>query len=86
MKDYVPGLNVYACWNIVLPKNTDPKIVQWYTDNFIPALNSSEFKKWADENMIIVDKNAQGSDNLRKDMLSLRAQWQPYVKQMPSPK
>lgn len=86
MKDYVPGLNVYACWNIVLPKNTDSKIVQWYLDNFIPALNSPEFKKWADANMVIIDKNAQGPENLKRDMLALREQWQPYVRKMPSPK
>ena len=86
MKDYVPGLNVYACWNIVLPKNTDSKIVQWYLDNFIPVLNGSEFKRWADANMVIIDKNAQGPENLRKDMLALREQWQPYVRKMPSPK
>ena len=83
-KDNVPGLNVYGCWNLVLPKGTDPAIQKWYVDNFVPALRSAEYKKWADENQVFVDKNL-GPIALRKDMEQLRAQWGPYVRQMPGP-
>jgi len=79
MQDYVKGLNVYACWNVVLPKGAPTEVVKWYTDTFVKALNTKEFESWADANMVIVDEKAQGPDALRKDMLALRKQWQPYV-------
>jgi tripartite-type tricarboxylate transporter receptor subunit TctC len=85
MTDAVPGLNVYACWNIVLPPGTAPEIVKWYTDNFVAAVNSDTYRKWADANMISIDKNAQGSNNLRQDMTTLRKQWQSYTAKMPGP-
>ena len=86
MKDYIPGLNVSACWNIVLPKGAPPDVVKWYVDNFVPALRTPEYKKWADENMIFIDPNAIGPEKVRKDMEQLRAQWQPYVAKMPGPR
>lgn len=85
MKDYVPGLNVYGCWNLVLPKGTDPAIQKWYVDNFVPALKSAEFKRWADENQVVIDPKHLGPVALKKDMEALRAQWQPYVRKMPGP-
>jgi tripartite-type tricarboxylate transporter receptor subunit TctC len=86
MKDSVPGLNVYACWNIVLPAGAPQAVVDWYTNAFIPALNSEEYRRWADANMVTVDRNAQGPDRLRRDMQALRAQWQSYTAKMPGPK
>lgn len=85
MTDAVPGLNVYACWNIVLPQGAAPEIVKWYTDNFSAAVNSEAYRKWADTNMISIDRNAQGPDNLRRDMTALRKQWQSYTAKMPGP-
>jgi tripartite-type tricarboxylate transporter receptor subunit TctC len=79
MQDYVKGLNVYACWNVVLPKGTPKEVVDWYTKTFISALKRSEYEEWADANMVIIDEKAQGPEGLRKDMLALRKQWQPYV-------
>jgi len=85
MKDSIPGLNVYACWNIVLPKGAAPEVVKWYSDTFITALNSDEYRAWADRNMVSIDKNAQGPDNLRRDMTALRKQWQSYTAKMSGP-
>jgi tripartite-type tricarboxylate transporter receptor subunit TctC len=85
MKDHVPNLNVYACWNIVLPKGTAPDIVKWYAQQFNSALNSEQYRAWAATNMISIDRNAQGPDNLRRDMTALRAQWQSYTAKMPGP-
>lgn len=84
MKDRVPGLNVYGCWNVVLPKGTDPAIQKWYVDAFIPALRSAEYKRWMDDNQVFLPKDL-GPVALRKDMEQLRAQWGPYVRQMPGP-
>ena len=85
MKDHVPNLNVYACWNIVLPKGTAPDIVKWYAQEFNSALNSEQYRAWAATNMISIDRTAQGPDNLRRDMTALRAQWQSYTAKMPGP-
>jgi len=86
MTDSVPGLNVYACWNIVLPKDTPKEIVKWYTDVFVTALNSEQYLAWAATNMVSIDRNAQGPDNLRRDMTALRTQWQSYTAKQPGPK
>jgi tripartite-type tricarboxylate transporter receptor subunit TctC len=85
MKDHVPNLNVYACWNIVLPKGTAPDIVKWYAQEFNSALNSEQYREWAGRNMVSIDRSAQGPDNLRRDMTALRAQWQSYTAKMPGP-
>lgn len=85
MKDHVPGLNVYACWNIVLPPNTPEPIVKWYLDNFVPAIRSAESKKYFDENMMFITPSSQTPEGLRRDMEQLRKQWQPYVAKMPNP-
>lgn len=83
---HVPGLNVYACWNIVLPKNTDQQITEWYAKEFLEAIQSQQSKKFFEENFMFVDPRALGPVNVRKDMVDLRRQWENYVKQMPSPK
>jgi len=85
MKDHVPGLNVYACWNIVLPPNTPKEIVKWYLDNFVPAIRSAEAKRFFDENMMFIATGSHTPEGLRRDMEQLRKQWQPYVSKMPSP-
>lgn len=82
----VPGLNVYACWNIVLPKGTASEIQEWYAREFVEAITSKQSKKFFDENFMFVDSKALGPINVRKDMVDLRRQWEDYVKQMPSPK
>jgi tripartite-type tricarboxylate transporter receptor subunit TctC len=79
MQDFVKGLNVYACWNVILPKGAPAEVVKWYTDTFIKSLNTKEFETWADANMVIIDEKSQGPAGLRRDMLALRKQWQPYV-------
>jgi tripartite-type tricarboxylate transporter receptor subunit TctC len=85
LKDHVPGLNVYACWNIVLPPNAPPEIVKWYLDNFVPAIRSAEAKKYFDANMMFIDSKSHTPNGLRQDMEQLRKQWQPYVSKMSAP-
>lgn len=85
MKDHVPGLNVYACWNIVLPKGAPKEVVQWYVDHFVPAIRSAESRRFFDDNMMFITRDSHSPEGLRRDMLALRAQWQPYVAKMPSP-
>jgi tripartite-type tricarboxylate transporter receptor subunit TctC len=86
MNQFVPGLNVYACWNIVLPPDTPAEIQDWYAKVFVEAINSAEAKKFFDANFMFVDPAALGPINVRKDMVLLKRQWAPYVEKMPSPR
>jgi len=85
MTDSVPGLNVYACWNVVLPQGAPPEVVKWYSDNFIAAVNREQYQAWAAANMVSIDKNAQGPGPLHQDMMALRKQWQSYTAKQPGP-
>jgi tripartite-type tricarboxylate transporter receptor subunit TctC len=82
MKDYVPGLNVYACWNLVLPKNTPQEIQDWYHNNFIPALNSKETKALYDDQFIFISPKEQTPEGVRAAMHKLREQWQPFARKI----
>lgn len=82
MNKYVTGLNVAACWNIILPKGTSAEITKWYVDTFSNALSSSEYKRFADENLILLDSKLLTPEGVYNDMKELRRQWQPYMKNM----
>lgn len=86
MKDTIPGLNVYACWNIVLPSGTSEDIQQWFVRAFVDAANSTQARRYFDENFMFVDERAQGPLGVKQDMVALRRQWNEYVKRMPAPK
>ena len=82
MKDFVPGLNLYGCWNLMLPKGTPPEFQQWYKDNFIPALRSAEVKEQFDKNFIFISPEAHSPEGVRADMARLRQQWQPFARKI----
>jgi tripartite-type tricarboxylate transporter receptor subunit TctC len=82
MKDYVPNLNVYACWNLILPKNTPQDIQDWYHNAFIPALNSKETQDKHSEQVIFISQNEQTPQGVRAAMHRLREQWQPFARKI----
>jgi len=82
MKDYVPGLNVYACWNLMLPKGTSLEIQQWYKENFVPAIRSKEAKEQFDKNFIFTTNSEHSAEGIRKSMRQLRDQWQPFARKI----
>jgi tripartite-type tricarboxylate transporter receptor subunit TctC len=82
MKDYVPNLNVYACWNLILPKNTPQDVQDWYRDAFIPALNSKETQDRYNEQFIFISPNEQTPQGVRAAMHRLREQWQPFARKI----
>jgi tripartite-type tricarboxylate transporter receptor subunit TctC len=57
LSDVVPGLKVYAGWILSLPPSTPDTIVAWYQDKFSRAILSDEYREWADQNYIIIDRN-----------------------------
>lgn len=82
MNQYVPGLNVYACWNLILPKKTPPEVLEWYQRYFIPAVNSQETKENYNKQFIFVSTNEQTPEGVRASMYRLREQWQPFARKI----
>jgi tripartite-type tricarboxylate transporter receptor subunit TctC len=82
MKDYIPNLNVYACWNLILPKNTPQEIQDWYHNTFIPVLNSKETKDLYDDQFIFISPAEQTPQGVRAAMYRLREQWQPFARKI----
>jgi len=80
MKDYIPGLNIYGCWNLILPKGTPKDIQEWYRTNFIPAINSKEAKEKFDENMMFITPKEHTPEGLNNSMTKLRNDWQPIAR------
>lgn len=82
MHDYVPGMNVYAGWGIILPKGTPKVIVEWYTTEFAKAIRSPEAQKFFDDNMMFSQEKLLTPAGFKRDMLDLRTQWLPIVQNM----
>jgi len=79
MKDYAPGLNIYGCWNIILPKGTPKDIQEWYRTNFVPAINSKEARVKFEENLMFVTPSEHTAEGLNASMTRLRKEWQPIA-------
>lgn len=82
MNTFVRDLNVYACWNLTLPKNVPQDIQDWYHNNFVPAVNSKETKEAYDRQFIFVSTNEQTPEGVRASMQKLRQQWQPFARKI----
>lgn len=85
MNKWVPGMNVYAAWGIILPKNTDTKIRDWYVSKFSQAIRSPEAKKFFDQNYMFYDPKELTPAGFKESMMSLRKQWVPILEQQPKP-
>lgn len=81
-KDYVPGLNVYAAWMIMLPPGTPREQIDYYNRVFVPAINSAEAKKLFDENLMFTVKSEQTPEGARAYISRLQTQWIPYTKRI----
>jgi tripartite-type tricarboxylate transporter receptor subunit TctC len=81
-KDYVPGLNVYAAWMIMLPPGTPREQIDYYNRLFVPAINSPEAKKLFDENLMFTVKSEQTPEGARAYISRLQTQWIPYTRRI----
>ena len=82
MKDLIPGMNVYAAWGIVLPKNTDKEIIDWYVTNFTNAIRSNEGQRFLRENLMFAEPKEQTPQGFKASMMQLRDQWIPIIKKV----
>ena len=82
MKDLIPGMNVYAAWGIVLPKNTDKEIIDWYVTNFTNAIRSNEGQRFLRENLMFAEPKEQTPQGFKASMMQLREKWVPIIKEV----
>ncbi len=75
MSKYAPGLNLYGCWNLVLPKGTSPEIQKWYHDNFVPAIRSKEAKEKFEDNLMFITTKEHSPEGVHASMVTLRREW-----------
>ena len=79
MNKWIPGMNVYAAWGIILPKGTDPEIQKWYVDNFAKVIKSQEAKQFFDNNYMFFDERELTPSGFKNSMMQLRTQWVPIL-------
>lgn len=76
---YIPGMNVYAAWGIILPKGASPAVTKWYVDNFSRAIRSAEAKEFFDKNFMFFDERELTPTGFKSSMMQLRSQWVPIL-------
>jgi len=82
MKDFIPGMNVYAAWGIIFPKGTDTEIINWYVASFKTAINSPEGKQFIKDNLMFAESKEQNPKGFETSMIALRKQWIPVIKEV----
>ena len=82
MKDYVPGMNVYAAWGIIFPKGTNQDIIDWYVTVFRNAINSSEGRQFIKDNLMFAEIKEQTPVGFKASMMALRKQWIPIINEV----
>jgi len=80
MNRWVPEMNVYGAWGIILPKGTDQDIVKWYVENFSRTIRSTEAKKFFDQNYMFVEERELTPIGFKNSMAQLREQWIPVLR------
>lgn len=75
MSKYAPGLNLYGCWNLVLPKGTPQDVQDWYHNNFVPAIRSPEAREKFDENLMFITTREHTPAGVHASMVQLRREW-----------
>jgi len=82
MSKYAPGLNLYGCWNLILPQGTPQDVQQWYHDNFIPAIRSAEAQKKFDDNLMFTTRREHTPAGVHAAMARLKSDWTPIARRI----
>ena len=85
MNKWVPGMNVYAGWGIILPKGTSSAAQKWYIDNFSRAIRSSEAQTFFENNYMFIDERELTPLGFKESMSQLRKQWVPVLQNLTKP-
>ena len=84
----VPVMNVIKIqsgWYFTLPPNTPKDIVDWYQREFGRAINSEEYRQWAESQFITVDPNKLDPAGVKKYAEFLRRTFMPVASQIKKP-
>lgn len=81
MNDILPGVVVNAMWNITLPKNTPPEIVDWYVKTFSTAIKSPNVKRYFDENYMIAARDLDPV-SAKRELDLLRQEYLPISRKL----
>jgi tripartite-type tricarboxylate transporter receptor subunit TctC len=84
----VPVMNVIKIqsgWYFTLPPNTSKDIVDWYQREFGRAINSEEYRQWAESQFITVDPNKLDPAGVKKYAEFLRRTFMPVASQIKKP-
>ena len=84
----VPVMNVIKIqsgWYFTLPPNTPRDIVDWYQREFGRAINSEEYRQWAESQFITVDPNKLEPAGVKKYAEFLRRTFMPIASQIKKP-
>lgn len=81
MNEVLPGVIVNAMWNITLPKNTPPEIVDWYVRTFSTAIKSANVKRYFEENYMIAARDLDPV-SARRDLDKLRQDYLPMSRKL----
>jgi tripartite-type tricarboxylate transporter receptor subunit TctC len=84
MNKWVPGMNVYAGWGIILPKGASPDIQKWYVDNFAKVIRSPEAQVFFENNYMFTDERELTPSGFKKSMADLRNLWVTVLKNLPA--
>jgi len=79
MNKFVPGMNVYGGWGIILPKNTTDEVKQWYVREFSKAIRSKEANDFFEKNYMFYDEKELTPKGFEQSMIELRNQWIPIL-------
>jgi tripartite-type tricarboxylate transporter receptor subunit TctC len=82
MNKWVPGMNVYAGWGIILPKGTPADIHKWYVDNFAKAIRSPEAQIFFENNYMFTDEQELTPNGFKQSMVNLRKLWIPVLEKI----
>lgn len=75
MSKYAPGLNLYGCWNLVLPKHTPADVQRWYAEHFVPAIRSAEAGRKFNDNLMFITHKEHSPEGVRASMHRLERDW-----------
>lgn len=81
MNEVLPGVIVNAMWNITLPKNTPPEIVDWYVRTFSTAIKSPNVQRYFAENYMIAARDLDPKSAAR-DLRELQDQYLPMARKL----
>jgi tripartite-type tricarboxylate transporter receptor subunit TctC len=79
MNKWIPDMNVYAAWGIILPKGTPKDIQDWYVDIFSKAIKTPEAKEFFDKNYMFIDERELTPAGFKNSTTQLRKQWVPIL-------